>query len=168
MTYIRTGDLFFSILHKPFSITLNHQLLTTIHQNHQLSGGLYHLLFTLVSAPNITKELLEVRNHIRRGNNQCLFAEAANPAIELVADFHIGSHNEVSVIVRTIENLCPSSESLNHSVQKRIDEPHTDPFLLTAVHGENPLGVCSHVNLGELCFSFSWLVRHNIHALHAV
>lgn len=77
----------------------NHQLITTIHQNHQLSGGLYHLLFTFVSSLNVLEELLESFDYFRRRYDFCFFTEASNPTVELVTDFNIRSHNKMSVIV---------------------------------------------------------------------
>jgi len=51
---------------KSHSITLRYQLLKRILQKHQLSGGFYYLLFSFVSAGDISKELLEVIHHTWR------------------------------------------------------------------------------------------------------
>ena len=90
--------------HKPFSIALNHQLLSTIQKNHQLYSRYHRLSVNFVSSINIIKELLEIGNHIRRRYNLCHFAEAAEPTIELVTDCNFGIHNDIHRQIHAIRS----------------------------------------------------------------
>jgi hypothetical protein len=54
------------IWHKPFSIGLNHQLSSTIQQNHQLCSRFHQLFVNLVFPRYIVQKVLEIGHHIRR------------------------------------------------------------------------------------------------------
>ena len=137
-------------------------------QKYQVSGGIYHLLFTFVSALNVIKEALEVIYHIGRRYNLCHLTEAAEPSIELVTDCDFCIHNEVPLTIGIVGYICACAEAVNHGVQKVVGEPQAHTLLLTTEHSKMLLGVGFHVDLGELQTALSWFVRNNIHALHTI
>jgi len=167
MTYDSMSVLLFPIQHKPFSVTLNHQLLSTIHQNHQLSGGFYHLSVNLVFPIDIVQKILEIGHHVWGRYNHSHLAKTTEPAIELVTDCNLCGDNEMLIIVRTIEHFGASAKAINHGVQKVVGESQADSFLLTTEHTKVLLGVAFHVDLGELHVALSWLVQ-DLNTLHTI
>ena len=91
--------------HKPFSIALNHQLLSTIQKNHQLCSNYHHLLVIFVSSINIIKELMEIGYHIRWRYDLCHLSKSTKPTIKLVTDSNLCGYNKMTFIFRTIEHF---------------------------------------------------------------
>ena len=109
-------------------------------------------LIHLSNAIHVTSELVK---HSIRVKNLRLFTKSQNPAEELVADFHLCGYAEVGFVHLGVLNiLC--SETVNNSIQKRIDETDFYQFLLATVHGEYSFGVGFQVNLLELFIAISW------------
>ena len=66
----------------------------------------------------------------------------------MVTDFNFCGDAEVGIVhLGILDILC--AETVNHSIQERIDETNLYKPLFAAVHGENPLGVCFQVDLFE-------------------
>ena len=154
MTYICIGILFFlfkMILSETSSFKKNPPEASS-------SGGIYHLLFSFVSAGDVIQEMLEICDYIWRRYDFCHLAEAAEPTIELITDCNFSVHNKVTFSIRAVGNICASTEAVNHCVQKVIGEPQTHAFLCTAEHSKMLLCITLHVDFGELHIALSWLV----------
>ena len=128
---------------------------------------MFHLLFTFVSVGNVLQEGFHSLDNLWRVDDFGFGVETANPCVKLLADFNMSRHNKMPTIVRAVENLFAVAEALHGGVQEVVGEADADELILTAEHGEDALGVSSHVNL-FVNLSAVPRLSDDFHFLHAV
>lgn len=106
-------------------------------------------------------------DHMGRVNDFRPSAEAANPGVEHVADFHFRLGSEVGVIYLLVFHT-RNSKLVNYGVKALVYEADGYTLTLAAEHGEDSLGIVLHVHiLFELLLPFP-CGQEFLHILHAV
>ena len=73
----------------------------------------------------------------------------------------------MSFVIWTVENLFSVAETFHNGIQKVVGKADADKLIFTAKHGENTLGVGSHVDLVVGGSSVPWLLD-DLNSLHTV
>ena len=86
---------------------------------------------------------MEIRYHIRRGNDLSHLSEAGDPSKELVADCDVGADHKMPVPIGAIEYICTCAEAIHNCIQEVDGKTQAHTLLLTTEHSKVLLGVGS-------------------------
>ena len=129
------------------------------------------ILFPSIFLSNFIYICLELLHSGIRADQLCARTEAKQPAEELIADLNLSCHAEMGIIhLGILDATFVIAETVNDSIQQRIDESDGHKFLIASKHGEHSFGVCFQVYLLKGFFALPGLAGKGnvLHPVHSV